>query len=305
MEAGGRDGERAGELDSGWSSAPLRPAGAAAGAAAALASGEAGSELATLAPRGVGAILDAALEVLRARFAACVGLSLAVWLPVATLERVLASLDGFEVSAFVVQMLLQFVAQFLVVAMVVHLVYAHLQGRRVSALESAGQAARRGLSILALGLVTQIAVTTGTFCCLVPGLLVGWMTAVAPAALVLERLGPIDALVRASRLARGSFGRWLALVLFQFALVLPVTSVVGVLSEPELREGLLAASGLGAPAFTVLEVGLTSLLMALATSLAAVVMTVLYIDFRVRTEGFDLSLRLERLAAVHPSGARA
>ena len=79
-------------------------------------------------------------------------------------------------------------------------------------------------------------------------------------------------------------------------------------ADPAARAWLEPRTGLGTLAFDVLDVALSSVLMGLGTAFGAVVLTVFYIDCRVRSEGFDLVMRFERLrrrAAPRSAGGRA
>lgn len=249
-------------------------------------------EPAELEPRGVGALLDTALDVLRARFLACFALAFASMLPLALLARALRRVSGEDLGALLLEACVLFMAQTLVVALVTHLVYAHLQGRRASALESLSIAARRAPALLALTLTAQVVTTLGAICCLVPGLAVAWLTAVAPAALVLEGLGPLAALSRSAALMRPALGRWSGVMALQLLMVLPCTLAAATLEHYATEQALSAG-----PASVVIETVARVSLFSLATCFASVVLTVLYIDGRVRAEGFDLVMRFERLSA--------
>lgn len=282
---------RPGALASGWSHVEPRPAPGFLRRAARALGQDVHVEPADLEPRGVGALLDTALDVLRARFLACFGLAFATMLPLALLARALRRLDDERLRALLLELGINFLAQTLVVGLVTHLVYAQLQGRRASALDSLAAAARRGPALLVVVLLAQTATTLGMFCCLVPGLLAAWLTAVAPAALVLEGLGPIAALARSAALMRKALGRWAGVVALQFLLVLPFTIAASALEEMQ-GMALLPAG----PGWLVAETAVRVALLSLSTCFTSVVLTVLYIDGRVRSEGFDLVMRFERLA---------
>ena len=276
----------------GWTHVEPRPRPGLFGRAARALGETREVEPADLAPRGVGALLDTALEVLRARFLACFGLAFAILLPLALLARVLRHRSGDDLGVLFFELGMNFLAQTLVIGLITQLVYAHLQGRRVAALESLAVAARRGPALLGVAFIVQVGTTLGTMCCVVPGLAVAWITAVAPAALVLEGVGPLTALARSGRLMSGAFGRWLGVMLLQFLLVMPVTLVAGGIEE--YATSLQDSSG---PAFVLAETLARVSLFSLATCVTSVVLTVLYIDGRVRAEGFDLVMRFERLRA--------
>lgn len=287
-----------GPLASGWTHVEPRPAPGLLRRAARVLGEGARAEPADLEPRGVGELLDTALDVLRARFLACFALAFAILLPLTLLGRVLRSRGDEHLRALFLELGLGFLAQTLVVGLVTHLVYAQLQGRRASGLESLSVAARRGPGLLLVALLAQVGTGLGTACCLVPGLAAAWLTAVAPAALVLEGLGPIAALSRSAALMRRALPRWAGVAALQFLLVLPFTIAASVLEELQ-GEGLVS----GGPSWILVETALRVALLSLSTCFTAVVLTVLYIDGRVRQEGFDLVMRFERLTAARGGGA--
>jgi hypothetical protein len=258
-----------------------------------------------LEPRGVGAILDTALEVLSARFGTCVGVAACLWVPALSLGRIgLRARGALEALSMVTGLAAQFVVQGLAVGLVTIVVYGHLQGRRVSGPESARIALLSTPALLATALISSLGTVGGACCCIVPGIVLSWLWMVAPAAVVLERVGPIQALARSAALAKGGFLRWAGTMLTQVALTLPVTIIGASLADPNVRAWIEPRLGLGPLAFDVLDVALSSFLMGIATALSAVVLTVFYIDCRVRKEGFDLVMRLERLRdRARPHGA--
>ena len=280
----------------------LRPAGEIASEGAAARERFEGTrtsaELHALAPRGVGEILDTALDVLRARFLACVLLIAPLWLLPSALQRVgREASDPGELLTLFVGLALHLGVQTLGIALVTEIVHGELQGVRVPARRAVLVGLRRAPALLALTIVSQIAVAAGTLCCVVPGILLAWLWSVAPCALVLERIGPMRALSRSAALVRGSFWRWLGLIAVQTGLLIPLTALPTVLAIPDVESWVRARSGLSPAAFSVLEVLLTSAFTGVATAVAAVILTVFYLDLRVRSEGFDLAMRLERLRA--------
>lgn len=276
------------ELGRGWNTRELRPRGSAERARR--------TEPAPLEPRGVGAILDTALEVLLARFGTCVGVAACLWVPALALGRVgLRARGALEALSMLSALAVQFVVQGLAVGLVTIVVYGHLQGRSVSGLESARIALRSTPALLAAALISSLGTVGGACCCIVPGVVLSWLWMVAPAAVVLERVGPLEGLARSAGLAKGGFLRWAGTMLTQIALSLPLTIIAASLADPNVRAWIEPRVGLGPIAFDVLEVAVSAFLMGIATALSAVVLTVFYIDCRVRKEGFDLVMRLERL----------
>jgi hypothetical protein len=135
--------------------------------------------------------------------------------------------------------------------------------------------------------------------CLVPGVWAAWLFSVASAALVLERLGPLAALRRSARLVRGSFPRWIGLMGLTFALMSPINVLSGLLTLPELEPWRERLSWLQGMRYDVAYVVLAALVNGLGTALFGIVLTVLYLDLRVRAEGLDLAMGLERARDRH------
>jgi len=277
--------------------------GAGPGTAAAEPGGWA---LPDLHPRGVGEILDLSLEVFAARFVSCVGFATLLWVPYHVLERVtqhmgemarlLQSMGGTLVSAWLLQSL--------TLAVVTTIVYDHLQGRRSGALDALRPVIARLLPLLAAVGLTTLLVMLGTCCFIVPGILANWIFAVVTAALVLERLGPVQAVRRSAQLMTNdsahTFLRWLGVAVVQFAIFLPMSSVAGGLDFPDVRLRIQEVLHVSGVAFDALDIVVSSLFMGIATAFAGIWATILYVDARIRLEGFDLQMRLERLGGRVP-----
>jgi len=283
----------------------LAPAVARGGGAAERAAAE--RELPELRPRGVGAQLDTAFDALRSRAATCLLLAVPLWLPVHAFERWLVSTGAVELSRgadfgfLFAQGAVASAVRALTIALVTLVVYGYLQGRRPGALTAFGACLSRAPALCVLTLLTGLgmfaATVCGALCLFVPAVLLGWLWGAAPAALVLEGVGPFEALRRSARLARSGFPRWVGITLVGKALTLPFVGAIQVLALPAEREALRRALDLPEPLFTGLDLAVSSLLSGGAAALAAVVLTVYYIDQRMRVEGFDLDMRLERLRA--------
>ncbi len=115
-----------------------------------------------------------------------------------------------------------------------------------------------------------------------------------PAVLVLERLGPIASLGRSRRLLRGAFWRTLGILLLTSLIVGVLTQVlsipISVIAQiiPFLGTEDQVAT-LTVIALVVSYVG-TSLVTVLIYPFLAAVISLLYIDRRIRTEGLDVAL---------------
>ena len=289
----------------------------AARAAVRPAGGGAGRVLPELGPRGVGALLDMATDALRARFWTCLSLTAPLWLAVWGVHRLLITTETIErmgwddVTVVLFQGGLQSAVRAVAMALVTLVVHGYVQGRALGAFGALRACLRRAPALLALSVVTgfgmAVATGCGFVCFFVPPIALGWLWAVAPAVLVLEGAGPLEALSRSMRLARKGFHRWAGVMAVQYALTAPVLAGMAGLNDPTLRDGVRGMVGLGEPWFTLFDLSLASLLSGFSTALAAVVLTIYYLDQRVRVEGFDLELGLARLAAARApaEGARA
>jgi hypothetical protein len=257
-------------------------------------------DLPPLQPRGVGETLDTAFDVLRARFVTLMLLTVPLWIPVKAFSRFAFRLDqGTQVLLLFPNFVALAVVQGLAVGLVVVVVYGFMQGRSVRARTAAAIGLRRAPALLLLTAISGVVIGMA-MCCFPVGIALSWLWMVAPAALILERLGPIEALGRSVRLVQGSFLRWAGIMIIQWIPSLFISAYVGVLDNPELRGGVREALTMPPLLFDVLDVLVVSLLHSLATVLGAVVLTVYYLDNRVRSEGFDLHMRFERLRARHP-----
>ena len=272
-------------------------------------------ELPALRPRSVGELLDMSFETLRARFGTCMALSVPLWLGVQALQRVLVSAEGVtapemaDVAAMMSQGAIAAAVRALTMALVTLVVYGYVQGRRVSAGQALRACRKRAPGLLALTVITGIgmffATACGAVCLFAPTIALSWLWAVAPAALVLEGVSPADALSRSMSLARKGFLRWAGVMVTQFCLTFPLLAAVGVLDDPNLREQARLAVGLHPAPFAALDLVLSAFILGFGSALTAVVLTTYYLDQRVRVEGFDLDMGLERLRAAGPGGRSA
>jgi hypothetical protein len=275
-------------------------------------------------PRGVGSLLDLGHDVLVERFGVCVGIGLLFWLPL-QVAIALASRSSAspEVQLGVLMLLrgLSLVPKFLTTAFVCLVVAGHVLERPVPTAD----ATRRGLSRLP-GLLCLIGMQLlGTLlllcACVLPALLAPWLFAIVPAVYVLEGRARGSerggAFARWSRGIREAFERGLRLVLgwdslarfYGYSLVafltvtFPLSTVVGSLEAPAVREHLDSWLGLSGAPVDLALILLAATFVAIGTAYAAILDTVFYFDQRVRREGLDLELALARLESA-AGGAR-
>jgi hypothetical protein len=150
-------------------------------------------------------------------------------------------------------------------------------------------AVRRLGGLCGVAIVGGILVALATVALIVPGVWLFVSYAVAVPALLLERVGPINALRRSFRLVRGRWWPTAGTLLVGYLLIgilgALVTAVIMVV--PSLvAEGNTLVGALGAVVGGTVGSVLT-------TPYSAAVVTLLYFDLRVRKEGLDLQLIAE------------
>ena len=252
--------------------------------------------------RSVGELLDLSVDLFVARMIQSVGLAFLMWLPVRLIWVLLGSSDWADESAqWLFGVFANSSVQALSVALAIQVIYAELQERRLSAGRALLVALRRSPALLLSTALIAMGTSMGLFCCLLPGIYLTFLWSAAPAALVLEGSGPIAALRRSQQLVGKQFLRWLGVTVCALLIKLPYDGIVIGLDQPSTQEWAQAA-GIPLSVFALAQVFLSSLLLSISTAAWAIVATVFYLDCRVRSEGFDLAMRLERLQAVHGSG---
>jgi hypothetical protein len=272
------------------------------------AGGDVEEDLPPLRPRGIGEILDLAFEILRRRPLACFGFSAALWLPARLLRTWynvefglappgdVAGLFAFALVAFILPIVIPLV----IAAALARVAYDTVQGR--GTLRASTFAVLRPLLFLRLMLLTfLVAMMTGlgTLACIVPGFYLAWRLSTATTSLVIEDLTPLEAIRRSFRITRGTFLRWLGLMVVQQILLSPFSGPVAIFDDPTLRRQALSGLALTPPAVEALSLFLSTLFLSVATAFSGLALAVFYLDCRVRTDGFDLDMALDRLRRKH------
>lgn len=265
--------------------------------------------------RGVGQILDTSMDVLVERFGICVGIATLIWLPfqVGT-ELVLRSKLPDEF--LLVWTATAAAPQLITTAFVCTLVGGHLVGRRVAPGEAIASGIGRFPGMVVISIFNVIAAVVLLCPCVFTTNLAHWLFSVVPVVYVIERgrllprggsaaSAPLfgwlaeafQAMARGIRLVWGwgSFARWMGwFVVAKLALVAPLTAIPSLFEVPEIRDALSGYLKLQGPVgFLIVAIG--ALFLGIGTAYMAVVMTVYYVDERVRKEGLDLELALRRL----------
>ena len=150
-------------------------------------------------------------------------------------------------------------------------------------------AVRRLGGLFGVAIVGGVLVALATLALIVPGIWLFVMYSVAVPALLLERIGPIQALRRSFRLVRGRWWPTAGALVVGYLLIsilgALVTAVIMVVPAVVAEDNTLAGAVGAVVGGTVGSV--------LTTPYSAAVVTLLYFDLRVRKEGLDLQLIAE------------
>lgn len=294
----------------------LRGAGGTAGRDRGAATTEA------LAPRGVGALADQALDLTFSRLGLLVGTASLFWWVVESFTmQGSATAPGNLIEGIERNLIYAPFLQHFILALATPVIYSAVQGHRLTAAQAWIRFLRSGLrwmrlmglllafgllSALVLGALVQSGFVLAAVLLPLPMLVSSWLFGVAPSVAALESHGALRSLSRSAQLTLGAFLRWLGLVVLQSILLSPLGSLPTVLAEFDVTEALGRRLGLGPQGLEAMLSVLTALVMGFGTAFGAVAMGLYYMDIRVRREGFDLDLRFAALGArsTEPHGVR-
>jgi hypothetical protein len=265
-----------------------------------------------LRPLGIGEILDVAIKITTRHWWTLVRIVLIVVVPLELLSALvnISAADGalsgggdpgFDESgqidtdavwvfgaALTVAFLLSLLGQTLATGACFKAVADAYLGREPTWRRSLAETVKRLHSIVWVSVLTYVLGFLGLVACIVPGiwLFVAWTVAVP--ALLTEGVKGRKALGRSFRLVRDYWWRTFALVFLGTLLAsIVAAALVGVLTG-------LAFTAESDLTLTVAEVVATIVAGLITTPFIAAMTIVLYIDLRVRKEGFDLALLAER-----------
>ena len=274
-----------------------------------------------LRPRGIGEILDAGVALYRDRFKQLVITTAVVIVPLqvlATLVTLSAEPDHFTVSASgsptpvydsgsaamhaaanLLVILLSLLARAFVVAATARMIGDAYVGADTQLEKPLDVLSSRILSVIGVTLLVAGSYFLGFLACIVGVLVPLTIFAVAIPALILEQVPVTRALGRSYELTKSHAGHVFAVVILSQLLTLVVQSGLGLLI-------LLALRSSSSVTTLVLVNGLASAVAAILTTPFLATSTVaLYFDLRIRAEGFDVQLLMQRVDARHARRAPA
>lgn len=273
-----------------------------------------------LAPRNGAEIVDLGIWVLMRRFLPCLAISVALWIPVRiAMPFVLRAMPSnsfdneqlvvFWAGLFGVGLFARLVEIIVTMSLSV-LAYEFLVGREVSALEALTRALRRGPALVGLFLLQTLILSAGSgllvaLGVMCPPLFLGalvfwvyfsWKLTLAPSLLVLEELSLSAALSRSFSLSKGSLLRWIVVGLLAVLFSSWFSAGIQPADNELIRSAALEGLGIPPLLYDVALVPITAVFSGVATAILAVAWTAFYLDARIRREGLDLRMRLERRA---------
>lgn len=178
-----------------------------------------------------GEVIGEAIAIYRHNAAALLLSAAAVFIVIGLLSALLESTGGL----FLVLLAgaVRLAGHALYTGFVVKLVEDVRDGRRDSTVGDLFSAAAPAiLPLIGFGILFAIGVTIGFLLLIVPGLILITFWSVGAPAIVVERLGPIDAFGRSWRLVRGQAWSVFATLLLVLLIVIAVGIVLGILATP-------------------------------------------------------------------------
>jgi hypothetical protein len=234
----------------------------------------------TFRARSVPELLDAAVQVVRARFVALVLATLAITFPSIVVRLVL---PDWENLAF----LLDFLLQSLAAASVVLIVSDAYLGREPDLASVFRRTFARIGPLLGASFLQTVAFFLGVFLCVVPGIIALIVTFAMPTVVVLEGAGAFASFRRSNELARDQWKRITGAYVLIFLFGIAVVIGLGVVAR------LVGGDLLSRVATILTDLAVYPFL--------AVVGTLLYYDIRIRKEAFDIQMLLDEVDALVPA----
>jgi hypothetical protein len=268
--------------------------------------------------RGIGEILDAAVALYRARFAKLLLVTAAVVVPIQVFTALVllsAQPDHFEIGvtgaptpvydsgdaaaqlgATIVILVIGAIATAFVSAACTRIVADAYVDHAATTGEAVRDAGRRLLPLIGVTLVVAAAQFAGFLACFVGAIVPFVFFAVAVPVLILEHTGVFRAIGRSVELTKSKFGHVLGLVL--------AAQLLGVV----LQGGLTALLGIGlasdnATVLVILQSIANAISAIITTPFLATATVALYFDLRVRKEGFDIQMLMQRVDSRHAAAA--
>ena len=270
---------------------------------------------APLRPLGVAEILDGAVRLLwrNARAALAVSVPFAVvraGLGAGVTYAALDSQDALTLGT-IGTLLLAITFGTLVAGLLAPMFSSDLLGTQIAARESLRRVGRRVWGLIGLSVLVTVAEGAGLAACVVGGVWMWGVWAVAAPALVLERTGVGAALSRSMALVRGTFWRvwgiralgWLLTSVLGGLLTLPFEALASYVSNSDPFDQSPSVTHPGAYVVILAVGGILSA--AVLQPVGAAIDVLRYTDLRMRKEGMDIVLGIPPAPGVVTPGRAA
>jgi hypothetical protein len=254
----------------------------------------------------VGDVLDRGLKVLFARLPVFYAINLLVLSPLITIQAVgplmigggnaldpamLGAMFGLALIALFITVICHPIAT----AAILHIVMEEYAGRRPTLGAALSFALSRFATLLGASIIVGLIVVVGFFLCCVPGIYFYVTYAFVGQVVVLERLGVGESLQRSQSLVTGHRWRVFGVLLLIGVANWGVQMVLGAALGAVLpaQEMIPIEGGIRTevnPVNHIIDTLITQLVSILFSTYLAVCTTLLYLDLRIRKEGFDLEL---------------
>jgi len=253
-------------------------------------------------PMTAGMILDKSFRLYLQNFALMVGLSAILNIPLLAFTLVFGggqvNSTTVNVAAVMVGLLAFVLAMIIMVPLITGATTAAVSdiyvGNSVTAGSALSAAWRRAWMLLKTQLIVGLIVTVGLLLILVPGIL--WAlsyTLVAPIIMIEGSQSSSEVRRRSWELVRGNRGKVFLILLAILVIQWLIGIGIGVIS-------VLGLFGLGSSSGVLISQVLNGLVSILMTPMSAIAVTLLYYDFRIRKEGFDLEMLSRSMDSATP-----
>ncbi|HEY2783586.1 MAG TPA: hypothetical protein VGJ05_01310 [Fimbriiglobus sp.] len=253
----------------------------------------------------IGDVLDRGLKVLFTRLPIFYAINVIVLAPAILIQLAIpfvinsgTQADSTIAISFVVLgivVLVSLILQPIGTAAIVHIIMETYVGRKPGIGQAFSFAFTRFLPLLGASIVVGLIVFVGLIACIAPGVYFAVSYIFVTQVVVLERLSAGEALSRSQKLISGHRGRVFGLIVIIYIVIILVNAVLSIGLEKVLpnQKAVPANGGIRLEINTVnyiLDTLISELVQIIFTTYLAVCTTLLYLDVRIRKEGFDIEL---------------
>lgn len=252
----------------------------------------------TFHPMTIGDILDRSIRLYKDNILKFIGIIILIKGPYLILENILMDLIESSASpatqipgnAILILKLLEpvFIVPILTAAMTTAISERYL-GMDIDISEAYSRAWKRFFPLLGTILITGIIIVAGFMLFVIPGLVLWIWFAFVPQTVIIEAEGGVSAMKRSKYLVKGFFGKTFILLILIFIAISLVTGMISF--------GITKLLPFLGQYSTALGYGAANVVSVLLEPFKVAAMVLLYYDFRIRKEGFDLEVMAEELEA--------